>query len=100
MNINHNLSETAIDNIDFKSPIEHQIQQQEMKHSGWRFDKINPMTIFFYQTGIMKGSYYAKNPMRSNAILNFGNDDKYCFLWSILAYLHPCNINHSNRVSK
>ena len=36
--------------------------------------------------------------MRSNAILNFENNDKFCFLWSILAYLHPCD-NHPNRVS-
>ena len=39
LNINHNLTQTDIDNIDVKSPLEHQIQQQEMKDSGWRFDK-------------------------------------------------------------
>ena len=37
--------------------------------------------------------------MRSNAILNVEYNDKYCFLWSILAYLHPCNNTHPNRVS-
>ena len=37
--------------------------------------------------------------MRSNAILNIANNDKYCFIWSILAYLHPCNNNHPNIVS-
>ena len=37
--------------------------------------------------------------MRSNAILNFENNDKYCFIWSILASLHPCNNNHPIRVS-
>ena len=37
--------------------------------------------------------------MRSNAILNIENNDKCCFLWSILAYLHPCDNNHPNRVS-
>ena len=26
-------------------------------------------------------------------------NDKYCFIWSILASLHPCNNNHPNRVS-
>ena len=26
-------------------------------------------------------------------------NDKYCFLWLILAYLHPCNNNHPKRVS-
>ena len=30
--------------------------------------------------------------------MNIEKDDKYRFLWSILANLHPCN-NHPNRVS-
>ena len=37
--------------------------------------------------------------MRSNAILNIETNDKYCFLWSKSARLHPCNNNHPNRVS-
>ena len=37
--------------------------------------------------------------MRSNAILNIENNDKFCIIWFILASLHPCNINHPNRVS-
>ena len=37
--------------------------------------------------------------MVSNATLNIEKNDKYCFLWSILAYLPPFNDNHSNRVS-
>ena len=69
-----------------------------MRDSGWRFDKINSMTIYFYKTTEMNGSNYIKIPLRSNAILNIENNDKYCFLWSILAYLNPCN-NHPNRVS-
>ena len=27
------------------------------------------------------------------------NNKKYCFLWSILANLHPCENDHTNRVS-
>ena len=30
--------------------------------------------------------------------MNIENNDKYCFLWSILAWLHLCNNNHPNRV--
>ena len=77
--------------MDVKSPLEHQIQQQEMKDSGWRFDQINSMTIYFYQTRIMNGSNYTKNPPRPNAFLNIENNDKYCFIWSLLACLHTCN---------
>ena len=47
----------------------------------------------------MNGSKYVRITMRSNAILNIENNDKYCFLWSILASLYPCNIHHPNRVS-
>ena len=47
VNINHNLTQTDIDSIDVKSPLEHQIQQQEMKDSGCRFDKNNSTTVYF-----------------------------------------------------
>ena len=96
---NQNLTETSIDNNDLKTPLEHQIQQQEMKTSGWRFDNINSLAIYFYKTGELNGSKYNKIPFRSNAILNIGKIDKYCFIWSILASLCPCNKNHPNRVS-
>ena len=45
LNINHKLTGSDFDKIDIKSPLEHQIQQQEMKDSGWRFDNNNSMTI-------------------------------------------------------
>ena len=48
-NINHNLTETDIDNIDVKSQLEHPIQIQETKDSGWIFDKNNLMKIRFYK---------------------------------------------------
>ena len=99
LNNNHNLTETDNDISDIKSPLEHQIQQQEIKDSGWRFQKINSMIIYFCKTGEMNGSNYIKNRSRSNAILNIENVDKNCFLWSKLAYLHPCKSNHPNTVS-
>ena len=99
LNINHNLTQTDIDNIDVKYPLEHEIQQQGMKDSEWRFDKINSMTVYIYKTGELKGSNYVKVPLRSNAILNIEKNKKYCFICSILASLHPCNIIHPNRVS-
>ena len=71
-----------------------------MKVSGWRFDKVSSMTLYFYKTGELNGSNYVKIPSRSNAILKIENIDKHCFLWSILVCFHPCNYNHPNRVSK
>ena len=95
LNINHNLTQTDIDNINVISPLEHQM----MKESGWRVDKIHSMTKYFYKTGEMNGSNYVKILLRSIAILNIEKNDKNCFLWSILAYLHTCSNNHPNRVS-
>ena len=99
LKINNNLTESDIDNFDIKSQLEHQIQVQETKESGWIFDKINSMKISFYKTGELNGSSYVKFPLRSSAILNIQSSDRYCFIWSILASLHPCDNDHPNRVS-
>ena len=99
LNINQNLTQSDLHRNGSKSPLEHQIQQQEMKDSGWRFDMINSMTIFFYKTTELNGSNYVKIPLSSNASLNIENKEKHCFLWSILASLHRCNDNHPNRLS-
>ena len=54
----------------------------------------------FYKTGKLNGTSYVKIPFRSSAILNFENNDKYCFIWSISASLLPCENDHPDRVSK
>ena len=55
----------------------------------------------FFLIGLndLNGSKYVKIPLRSNAILNIENSDNNCFIWSLLASLHPCNNNHPNTVS-
>ena len=58
------------------------------------------MIVYFYKTGEMDGRSFVKIPLRSSAIFNFGNADKYCFLWSFLAYLHPCKNSHLYKSSK
>ena len=99
LNITHKLTESDLDNVDIKCPLEHQIQQQERKNSGWRFDNVNSMMVCFFKTIELNGSNYVKFPLRSNAILNIEKNDKYCSMWSIKAKLHPCNNNHPKRVS-
>ena len=99
MNFSHNITETDIDNTDVKSQLQDQIQIQEIKESGWLFDKINTMKIRFHKTGELYGSSCVKIPFRSNALINIKNKDRNCFIWSILASLHPCDNDHPNRVS-
>ena len=99
LKINNNLTESDIDNIDIRSQLEQQIQVQETMESGWIFDKINSMRISFYKTTELDGTSYVKIPLRSNAILNIQSNDKYCFIWSILASLHPCENSNPSRVN-
>ena len=99
LKINHNLTESDIDNNDVTSHLEQQIQNQEMKESGWIFDKINSMKLSFYKSTELDGTSHVKIPLRSNATLNIQNNDKYCFNWSILASLHPCENTHPSRVN-
>ena len=96
---NHNLTESDIDYIDVRSQLKHQIDIQEAKESGLIFDKINSMKTSFYKTGEINGTSYVKIPLRSSAILNIQNNDKYCFIWSLLASLHPCENTHPSRVN-
>ena len=53
----------------------------------------------FYKTIELNGTSYVKIPLRSNAILNVQNNDKNCFIWSLLASLHPCENTHPSRVN-
>ena len=76
----------------------HQIQIQETKESGWIFDKINSLRIRFYKTGELSGSSFVKIQLRPNSILKIENNDKHCFLWLILAYLHPRENSHPSIV--
>ena len=99
LNINNNLTETDINESDVKSQLEHQIQIQETKESRWIFDKINSMKIRFYKTVELNGSSCFKIPSRSNDLIKYKNNDKYCFIRSYLASLHPCENDHPNRVS-
>ena len=56
------------------------------------------MKISFHKSGELNGTSNVSSPLRSNAILHIENNDKYCFIWSILAYLHPCENIHPSRV--
>ena len=98
LNMTNNLTQSEINNVNIQWDVEARKQNLEMRESGWVFQRVNSMTISFYNTGNMDGCSYVKKPLRSSAIVNVKNDDKYCFIWSILAKLHPCE-NNSNIVS-
>ena len=96
--INDKLTEKDFDKMDIKSQLEHQIQIQETKESGWNFDKIIQKEKRFYEPGKLNGSNFVEIPLRSSALINFENNDKYSFARSKLASLCPCDNDHPTRV--
>ena len=58
------------------------------------------MKTRFFKITEMNVSSYVKVPLRSSAILNIENDDKYCFLCSLKASLNSSSNSDPNIVSK
>ena len=71
-----------------------------MKNFGWRFDKKNSMTTYLHKTTEMNCSRCIKIPLRSSVILIIEKNDNYCFIWSMLASLHPSDNTQPIRVPK
>ena len=102
LNFNKNIIENYNNNIHVWPQLEEQIQKQKLKDSGLRLDDIISMIVFFYRTTQTNGPSWVNLPLRSSAILDIQNDDKYCFIRSFSASLHPIvdskNV-HPTRVS-
>ena len=96
LKVNHNLTEIGNHDHDDRAQLDHQIE--ETKDSGEILDKIISTKVRFYENDELNGASYDKTSLRSNANLNIENKDENCFLWSILAPLHPCENIHPSRV--
>ena len=70
LSITENLTQSDLSNIDNQCSLENRIQNIEMKESGWNYEKIRSTSIKFYETGILNGSIYVKNPFRNSTTLN------------------------------
>ena len=79
--------------------LDNEIQNRDMEGSGWNVQGINHLKMYFHKTNVMNGMTHKKFPIRTSSILNIQNNDTYCFLWSILANLHPVN-KDPQRVTK
>ena len=93
------LAQIQLNDIDIMSDLDNEIETRDMEGSGWDIQGINHLKIYFHKTNVMNGMTYVKFPIRTNAILNIQKVDTYCFLWSILANIHPVDSN-PQRVSK
>ena len=71
--------------------------------SGWTLQRILHMEVYTMQYRPIRGSSYfplLDALQRSKSIVNIKNQDQKCFLWSVLAALHPVSRkNNPNNVS-
>ena len=68
----------------------------KMNGSGWYFEEVSSLEIHIVDYKPIKGSSYIPLPdiiMKKKSIINIQNKDNKCFLWSILRYLHPIQMN-------
>ncbi|XP_044588766.1 uncharacterized protein LOC123267945 [Cotesia glomerata] len=72
------------------------LEELETAGSGWALSEIKNLVITMSKyTPLQAGdSTYVKLPSdilkKRDAVLNIENHDNYCFLWSVVAALHPC----------
>ena len=68
----------------------------QKKGSGWYFKEIIRLEIHIVEYKPMRGGSYIPLPefiTKKKSIINIQNKDNKCFLWSILRYLHPVQMN-------
>ena len=75
------------------------IDEYQEKGSGYAFREITQVEIRAYRMRGFRGSSYIPTPFKSRNVVNVKNKDDKCFLWSILAKLHPAKDN-CERVTK
>ena len=74
------MKESDIDKINVRCQQKRQMPNQETKDSGWRFDKIDTMSICFYKTTELGGSSCIKSQIQSSIVLINESDDEFCFI--------------------
>ena len=64
--------------------------------SGWYFKEVKRLEIHIVEYKPMRGGSYIPLPefiTKKKSIINIQNKENKCFLWSILRYLHPVQMN-------
>ena len=88
--------EEAIQNII------NEMEEFEIRGSQWALNQILNLELIINQYNPLRGRSYMSVPptlAKKKAIINVKNKDDKCFLWGVLAALHPMNTN-TQRVAK
>jgi hypothetical protein len=77
------------------------IEQLKLNSTGWTFEHTIGVEIHILKYKPLKGKSYIPLPSWISAkkcCININNKDNKCFLWSVLAHLHPTDV-HAERVT-
>ena len=69
---------------------------------GWMLESVDGIVLSYAAYQPTSASSYIPSPayiVKKHAVVNIRNNDDKCFLWSVLASLHPQKI-HSERMAK
>jgi hypothetical protein len=103
---------TAYNTMDFDQDVPTALQElfkqfdeQERQQSGWTFEKIVQLEVHTATLEPLQASSYIATPITlrlTKGVLNIKNtQDEKCFLWSVLAHLHPVvHGKNANRITK
>ena len=70
--------------------------EEQLEGSGFVFQEIEEVILEIYKVNDIQASSYIELPPKyknSQSIINIKNNDQFCFLWCILAYLFPVENN-------
>lgn len=74
-----------------------QVEEFQRKKSGWSsIEIIKSININRYvplQVGLLTFIALPKHIQNEKAVINIQNNDSYCFLWYVMAALHPAELN-------
>ncbi|XP_060530461.1 uncharacterized protein LOC132704468 [Cylas formicarius] len=97
---NTDLEELYVQFVDILATKASEFQERD---SGWALQELLHLEIGINKYNPLRASSYVRLPKEieaKKAVLNLQNTDEKCFMWSILAALHPIHwTNNANRVS-
>ena len=90
-------SDAAEDNVvEAIEGIKRDIEEFTNQGSGWVYQSVESFRVYLFDYAAIREGSYIPTPSslrKKKAIVNVKNNDEYCFLWSIVAALHPAEEN-------
>ena len=81
---------------DTHNKLMQKIDDEQLEGSGFQFQEIEEIILEIHKVNDIQASSYIELPpkyKKNQSIINIKNNDQFCFLWCILAYLFPVEDN-------